>query len=849
MSEPFRLKSKQHSLTLATTPLAAMTSNPAEGAAAAAPEPEQEVPQPPYTEDSDISEGLKCYWQGCTSKSFYKWSRLIEHLRAQHGVKHSQISQSYLYMKGREQINDEQTKARLTRSQKKAAAKVNSEGGGKPKVKIDQKGRASGNNKVTADEIVESRGCKRRKPPQEAQAEEAHASAEDEAPAAEAEEEPDAATQWLAMRCWVQCDMEGAPLEPLAVASLAPHGSVPPDIVPVVDHKRQISLDGFMQPGMDPTIHQTVVAQAAGSSIIEGPRPEPSESSMDTMQMLHHIKNLLDPAKKHAWMRELPEVRVKQAYLMCTPPVAKGDDVGRASWPKEFNKHRVPLPDFESYLKKALNQKSGNFSKHCIGVGRLLGALEYSGRDASVEELASVETLVALYIKNEHKILIDMPLLGPVYSWSSNVWDGIDLYCRYQKSKIQHKLILDTCGHWTQYMNVMTALQEEFKGGCKKRCSEQETRNIRTKRAVDLASLKNLHSLPVLQQAVKTAYLTMASIEKKYTGAPNLPKKVRGLANACLAGAIGLDTFAGRKGEWEKLTYEYVMKMLWRTDCETLICREHKTSKIYGDLAKYISHGLKQCMLCYGRLPRPDDWILFVVPAKYGSDHVDLPSSFRTFCREFLPRGKGKSEPTYNLMRKWFHTVLMGLSDTKEKLKDLMKIVDAHSKKVQDRHYCLRDPEDDVALAKQLVKTIIGETVQWPTDEEVEAFMKTSPDLDALLCDAMNNGDEDAGEEPQASDSEYEDIELDWWEAAGDFFGIPAPNVPLQYDASEVIPVKDQAPDDEANAYEAPGTGSASSTPCPRKGKTHKRISDEKLALYEEYSDETGTSNRHMAAS
>ena len=47
-----------------------------------------------------------------------------------------------------------------------------------------------------------------------------------------------------------------------------------------------------------------------------------------------------------------------------------------------------------------------------------------------------------------------------------------------------------------------------------------------------------------------------------------------------------------------------------------------------------------------------------------------------------------------------------------------MELLDAHSAGVQAKHYVLKEPKHDVALAKHLVEAVPRETVRMPTLEE-----------------------------------------------------------------------------------------------------------------------------------
>jgi hypothetical protein len=161
------------------------------------------------------------------------------------------------------------------------------------------------------------------------------------------------------------------------------------------------------------------------------------------------------------------------------------------------------------------------------------------------------------------------------------------------------------------------------------------------------------------------------------------------------------------------------------------------------------------------------------------------------FCRKFL---SGEEVwPTTNLVRKFFHNKLMHLTKNEHKLKEMMKILDAHSVKVQERHYILKDPEDDIILAKALVSEVLGKTVEWPSDEHIKARSAAKPEFGALLdslttgandTDAMIIDDDLVGE--GSDDDEDEAETMEWWHAA-EAFGIPKPN------ELEPIPLMDTA--------------------------------------------------------
>eukprot|EP00975_Prorocentrum_lima_P013390 2841515-Prorocentrum_lima.AAC.1 len=89
----------------------------------------------------------------------------------------------------------------------------------------------------------------------------------------------------------------------------------------------------------------------------------------------------------------------------------------------------------------------------------------------------------------------------------------------------------------------------------------------------------------------------------------------------------------------------------------------------------------------------------------------------------------------------------MGLTKDKELLKDLMIKLDPHSKKVMDKHYILKDPEDDAQLAGVLIESMLGKTVTFPSSEEAEAAFQASDNMKLLITRLLGKGADDTGEE------------------------------------------------------------------------------------------------------
>jgi len=507
-----------------------------------------------------------------------------------------------------------------------------------------------------------------------------------------------------------------------------------------------------------------------------------SSSSANPLEMLSTIFQFVQgKQQEQKWKETLPTVTIKVDYLEKEGPPAKGDGVNRADWPRHLHADFVQHPGFAEYLAEHKNKIGGNGKKTFNGVGRLLGFLEVTPHPSKPDlQVTDVEVLVALRTSGNHLKIMRSPLLGPQYGWASEAMSALAHYCTYHSRELTNRMATEDTAHFAAYKSVLRSLVDDLNRGYRKRCAESRATSMRKKQADDLKLLKQT-DVPTMQAAILEGYIALAAIEKRYGNRP-LDKKTRGRANACLAGGIALDTFPGRKMEWEALVYQYVMSVL-NSHGDHLVCSDHKTAQTYGSIAKLLTSGLFLAFLCYSRLHRPGGCETFLVPATQGAPRVCLPTALRAWCSSHLGAG-APVWPTYNLVRKLFHRALHLLTEDKEKMKELMVVLDAHSKKVQGVHYILRDPSDDVVLAKQLVKSVLGETVVWPSAQQVEEHLRSHE-----VPDEEDLGEDDVNDEP--------DEELPYF-AGAEIFGVRVevltPLLDLQHeDGTEVGSLVEEA--------------------------------------------------------
>jgi hypothetical protein len=447
--------------------------------------------------------------------------------------------------------------------------------------------------------------------------------------------------------------------------------------------------------------------------------------------------------------------------------------VKRSTWPKELQTTRLEIKLFDDYLKRDKCLKGITSSYHMRNMSRLFNMIEVDTGNGfraieSPDEASDVKLVCSILVSKLYMAIFDLPIMEFKYSWAGEILESIIAFCRWHVHEMAGKVVEGEPGHWTEYAAVVQRLLVKLEGGYRKRNQAVKDRNVIAKQQEDITRIRGLPTVQQLQAGVASGYRTLKLLGREFHGTgERLPCRAQGLANSCMVGAMWCDMFGGRKMEWETMTLEQVRAMFGEGH-DWLACMEHKTSRTYGTLAKWLSPGACAALECYIKLPRPEGVASFLVPALDSTDRVDIPTALYGWSSRFLP--KGCTKPTVNLMRKFFHKQLIKLTQDEASLKRTMATLDAHSIKTIDRHYALREPADDVALAKMLVGAVLGDTVPWPTDDGFEL----EDDLNTAIeeFDAAARADPGGFEMVQASGDV--DEELECW-LHGRRFGVAEP--------------------------------------------------------------------------
>lgn len=695
-----------------------------------------EHPVPPYDADTDFTNKVQCYYPECKYKGG-SWGKVLTHVRNSHKCPTASLKGTPLYEHGQQELMSKQ------RDQYHAKKARTTDSPSKPKGDMVPKQEIAPGRKSAPDEIVQ-------------------------------EHKEVADGMWKIMPCYVKCTPDGNPVQPFHIIGPIDLVSKPQSMQLAHMEAESTLHKTNIQAPTENAIMPAQAANAIAESVQQKP-PAPTNPSPSDMLLHLYQKSRAEPDAKE-WLLNLPVVEIKQNYVDHARVPAKGELVAgeickRAVWPPKLKQDSVQLPEFYKFLVNDQNMKSDWAKTKCHFAGRLLGALECTNGT-----LVGIEALVAMYTSGTIKKLFSIALMDPKYSWPLDMIDSMYSYICFHLHLMTDKTLTSEPGPWVQYKQVLDAFKSYLDSGVRKKCVEAAALMQAQKQRDDLEAIKKLPPIADLQAAVGKAYKCIQQICKDFGDQP-LPSQVRAQLNACLVFAISIDTFAGRKKEWEVLKFQHVVDQL-NKNLDYIICSDHKTAATYGDIAKWLSPGLVEAFKLVVKLHRPEGCTTFLVPPQ-GASHVCFPTCLHTACKRFL--NPKKNWPTVNLLRKWFHTKLIKLSRKEATLKHIMTKVDAHSSAVQERHYILKDPADHVWLAKLIFEAIMKQAVDWPSKCEVDE----KEELDNWNIDAVEilQDKKEEGEE-----GEPEEDDLPGWEL-GHLFGCQT------IEKSEAIPLQDAVPD------------------------------------------------------
>lgn len=431
---------------------------------------------------------------------------------------------------------------------------------------------------------------------------------------------------------------------------------------------------------------------------------------------------------------ELPAVAIRQEAKDWQHP--EGDKAQRVNCPKFLNGGKLyktftfDLTEFQKWLPRYTQVKEGgSIRATCGNLERLFHLIEFpNGSDPK-------GVLCQCLSENIITELKELPVMHKMYSWPKAIMVALDHYLTFLMIKCNRER-----PRQTETRQTLLELQEEVVQGYKGEDNDQRKVQTADKKRRDTRRLQEQWpSTDLIKAAVKQAMVDLYYCVQIYTGG----KDQLALMNKLMIGIIQYNEYAGRTKEWRTLSAAHVAEQ-FANGKHVLVCRDHKTAQIYGDVGKPLSPGTKKAMQVYdsafqGDHARKDD--LFFQPCQ--GKEISISYYLRAFGEESFPEIRA---PNSNLLRKQFTTVTMRHAK-QNKCFEMLRAYDKHGKETMQKHYICESAEEDAEYGSFIFKEVYGEPVPWPADEEFRQMRRKLPFAQEECFDASEDEDRNADEE------------------------------------------------------------------------------------------------------
>ena len=402
---------------------------------------------------------------------------------------------------------------------------------------------------------------------------------------------------------------------------------------------------------------------------------------------------------------------------------------------------------FKQYLKSRCLKDNSN-QIYELGVQRFLGLLDISPNPDGKQW--DHRTLFSALSKTQTiEEMMSTQLLQPGKAWSQSMMQGVKHYARHllnmclknrkdwDSERADLECFIDVCMiHW-------------IKGSQSNKHKAKVAKSFLTSK-----ELKHFAPPEQCKLAVSRAMMCLELIaaEAEQTGV--LTPAAHAQANRCITGILFLNGFCGRSGEFKLFTEDEVLKAI-HEGAEVLLCPEHKTADVYGELAKYIWPGTWEAIKRYLGLPFPKHdcsegadnttakKALFLKPVRPAAEfpvHSYLASFSKQFLDPLSPPGYKYTTCGVNMIRKLYHTKLNDIRRL-GKAVELISKYDGHRASTAHQHYIINDAEQDTALGKLLFENLMGEAVAWPSHSDV---MQQQAGIASLIAEGKMEEDDNS---------------------------------------------------------------------------------------------------------
>ena len=438
-----------------------------------------------------------------------------------------------------------------------------------------------------------------------------------------------------------------------------------------------------------------------------------------------------------AFMANLPVVSVHFEYTepSYTQTRRAAGNLQRADWPiKSFTAYKNAAVEgnafrgFHEYMTESKGNTKATGDKAVLDLLRLTHFFTFDGAHLTTQEdFAKPSWVIAMFAQEQHIAFMKHDVMDfDKYTWPESTMRSVKHYLDYLGTELHRaRSVGADVAHLDKFISTVEQAKTYFREGPTRSANKARSRRLAFRATKDYRRYAALPPRSQMRLAIRRGQLELIEASRRCR-VERRPLAVgeMNVATSNMVGIIFLDGFAGRPGEWQSLALSKIDQ--FRASSESYFTvNEHKTARVYGELAKYIAPSVRAAIDCYASLPRPiaayaaqDDAAadLFLINGIGGA--IRISERLEVFqVRHFGHTGSEGSETpkiTPTLLRKAFHSTLMRLTSTEDRVLDILEILDGHRKSTALRHYVLRDPSHDAKLARQLTEAVFGASVPWP---------------------------------------------------------------------------------------------------------------------------------------
>jgi len=456
-----------------------------------------------------------------------------------------------------------------------------------------------------------------------------------------------------------------------------------------------------------------------------------ASASTQASSVLQAISSKLDALVKGPSLEvAMPELSLCTTFAQWRHPDAMKLR-GTCPFPGKVDFLKFNLSEFETYLLMNTSMKDSDTRGYCLmNLKRFLNAINVP------DDSDYLGVMCGIYKQGVLQKVAACPAMDVRYGWAREIYAALLHFATFCIAVANRR------GHHVAKSLIQSLVDETLTPMNKRATSAKKTGAVH-KKMMDSARMEYYPSAEQIKVEVRRAMARIAVIRDHCVAEGllvDMPYALRLEAVTSMIGIIFFNSFAGRSGEWTVMKREYVEEQI-RKGSTYLVCDLHKTSLVYGSIAKHVPEGSMAAMEAFCSLPgKHTD--KFLEPPTIGCDKVNVAGLLKRFgCRAF----GHEDPPNSNLIRKHFHTHLLRMSRGTDAMQFMTKI-DGHSEKVARQVYVIMTAEDDANLARLLFSEVCGDPVSFPTPDEIASMNVTidgiTADGDAIACEQIEEATE-----------------------------------------------------------------------------------------------------------